>query len=150
VKSRPMEMFFWVIASAGALLIRAGFALYATGMSRSKNSAATLMRHLCDLCVSVIAFWAVGYAIASSDGLIFSINFRALLGLANPQNIAPFYATAAMLIATGIVPGVLAERARFWPILASSLVLAALIVPVAMLWTTGNGWLRKLDLIDTA
>ena len=59
-----MEL-FWVIASAGALLIRAGFALYATGMARSKNSAATLMRHLCDLCVGVIAFWAVGYAISS-------------------------------------------------------------------------------------
>src|SRR2546430_15680599 len=70
VKSCSMEL-FWVIASAGALLIRAGFALYATGMARSKNSAATLMRHLCDLCVGVIAFWAVGYAIASSDARIF-------------------------------------------------------------------------------
>src|SRR5439155_21481397 len=97
VKSCPMEL-FWVIASAGALLIRAGVALYATGMPRSKNSAATLMRHLCDLCVGVIAFWAVGYAIASSDARVFSVNFKALLGLANPQNIAPYYATAAMLI----------------------------------------------------
>jgi Amt family ammonium transporter len=54
-----------------------------------------------------------------------------------------------VLVATGIVPGVLAERARFWPILAGSLVLGGLIVPVAMLWAKGgHGWLQKLDLID--
>jgi Amt family ammonium transporter len=144
-----MELFFWLIAAAGALLIRAGFALYATGMARSKNSAATLMRHLCDLCVSLIVFWAVGYAIVSSDARVFSINFKSLIGLANLTNVPPFYFACGVLVATGIVPGVLAERARFWPILAGSLVLGGLIVPVAMLWAKGgHGWLQKLDLID--
>ena len=57
-----------LLGSLGALLIRLGFAIHAAGMTRSKNSAATVIRHLADLCVATLAFWAVGYAVPYSGG----------------------------------------------------------------------------------
>jgi Amt family ammonium transporter len=140
--------FLLIIAALGALLIRVGFALHGAAMSRSKNSAGAVMRHLCDLAVATLAFALLGYAIASSDAPLFGLRWRALLGTGDDTGL--FLPTAATLIATGIVPGVLAERARFWPALASPLLLAILIIPTAMLWTHPGGWLANLGFLDHA
>jgi len=93
----------------GALLIRVGFAIHSAGMARSKNSAGAVMRQLCDLCMAVLAFWAVGNAIVASRNSFFGLDWHELFGNGDAAS------TAMVLIATGIVPGVLAERARFWP-----------------------------------
>jgi Amt family ammonium transporter len=140
--------FLLIIGALGALLIRVGFAIHGAGMARSKNSAGAVMRHLCDCCVAILAFWALGHAIASSEARFFGLNWHGLLGSADAGNI--FFPTAAVLIAAGIVPGVLAERARFWPSLASSLLLAALLIPIVMLWTLAGGWLNRMGFTDHA
>jgi Amt family ammonium transporter len=146
-----MESFIWVLIGAlGALLIRVGFALHGAGMARSKNSAGALLRHLADLALAILCFWAVGYAIMSSGHPIFGLRLRALFGTSQPDAAAIFLPAAAILIATGIVPGVLAERARFWPSLTTAALLAAIIVPVAALWVLHNGWLDKLGFLDHA
>ena len=54
-----------------------------------------------------------------------------------------------MLIATGIVPGVLAERSRFFALCGASILLAAVLVPVVGHWAW-SGWLRELGFIDVA
>jgi Amt family ammonium transporter len=144
-----MELMVWaVIAAAGALVIRVGFAVHAAGMARAKNSAGAVMRHLCDACVALLAFWALGYAIFASQAPVVGLQWRALLGIGQGYSAGSFVTAALVLVATGIVPGVLAERARFWPALASSALLAAVVVPIAMLWTTGNGWLVHLGYHD--
>ncbi|MDB5319950.1 MAG: ammonium transporter [Phycisphaerales bacterium] len=140
--------FLLIIGALGALLIRVGFAVHGAGMARSKNSAGAVMRHLCDCCVALLAFWAIGHAIASSDARFFGLRWRSLLGSADAGNI--YFPAAAVLIATGIVPGVLAERARFWPSLATSLLLAGLLIPVILLWTHAGGWLNRLGFTDHA
>src|SRR5688500_16069503 len=106
----------------GALLVRAGFAVHAAGMSRSKNSAAAVMRHLCDSWCASLAFWAVGYAILFGGGRVFWLDWRNLLGPGEGQLAAGNFAAgaSAVLVASGIVPGVLGERARFWPSLGVS------------------------------
>jgi Amt family ammonium transporter len=144
-----MELMVWaVIAAAGALVMRVGFAVHAAGMARSKNSAGALMRHLCDWSVAVLAFWALGDAIYASQARVLGLEWRALFGIGQGHSAFAFVTAALVLVATGIVPGVLAERARFWPALASSALLAGLVVPVAMLWTSGNGWLVRLGYHD--
>ena len=45
------------------LLTRVGFALYAAGLVRAKNSSATVFRVIVDVCITVLAFWLVGAAI---------------------------------------------------------------------------------------
>jgi Amt family ammonium transporter len=134
-----------IIAALGALLIRAGFAIQSAGMARSKNSAGAVMRQLCDFCVAILAFWAIGFAILDSQSAFFGLHFSSLFATADSAS--PLFA-AATLIATGIVPGVLAERARFWPGMAASALLAAIIIPIAALWVTSNGWLAKLGFTD--
>src|SRR3954467_14494118 len=63
-----------VVLAAGALLVRAGQSLYATGLSRpqdaarpaptrSTTAAGPAARSLFDLCAVTLAFWAVGAAI---------------------------------------------------------------------------------------
>jgi Amt family ammonium transporter len=139
-----------IIGALGALLIRVGFTIHGAGMARSKNSAGAVMRNLCDLCVAILAFWAIGHAIASSDARFFGVRLRSLLGSDTAETSGLFFPTAAVLIATGIVPGVLAERARFWPSLASSILLAGLLIPTLMLWTFPGGWLHHLGFTDHA
>jgi len=130
----------YLIVVLGALLLRVGFAVHGAGMSRSKNSAGAVMRQLCDVCVAVLAFWAVGFAIVASGNSFLGLDWRSLFGSSDAG------LTAAVLIATGIVPGVLAERARFWPALATSALLAALVIPVGALWM--GGWLGKMGMHD--
>lgn len=139
-------MEFILIAALGPLLMRVGFAIHSAGMARSKNSAGAVMRQLCDLCMAVLVSWAVGYAIVSSGYSFFGIQWRSLFGAADSQE-SLFLYTVAVLIATGIVPGVLAERGRFWPGLATSALLAAIVIPVAALWVHA-GWLGKCGVHD--
>jgi Amt family ammonium transporter len=136
----------FLIAALGPLLMRAGFAIHSAGMARSKNSAGAVMRQLCDLCMAVLVSWAVGYAIVASGYSFFGIDWRSLFGAAGSQVMALAY-TVSVLIATGIVPGVLAERGRFWPTLATSALLAAMVIPVAALWVHG-GWLNRCGVHD--
>jgi Amt family ammonium transporter len=96
----------------------------------------------------LLAFWGVGYAIYASGGRVFGVRWPALFGVGVDYAAGNFPAAAMVLIATGIVPGVLAERARFWPALAASALLAAVIVPTAMLWATPAGWLSHLGYHD--
>src|SRR5258708_2836407 len=52
-----------IALALATLLIRVGFALYAEGLVRAKNSASMVLRTITDLCIGVIAFWAIGAAI---------------------------------------------------------------------------------------
>ena len=54
------------------LLLRVGLAVHVTGVTRAKNSAGSAMRAICDLCVAVLAFWAVGGALfwQTSNGIL--------------------------------------------------------------------------------
>ena len=143
-----MELTLWaLIAAAGALGMRVGFAVHAAGMARSKNSAGAVMRHLSDWCVAVLAFWAVGFAIHASDATVFGLQWRALFGVGAGYSTGSFLGTAMVLVATGIVPGVVAERARFWPALIATAMTAGLVVPLAMLWTS-RGWLARMGYHD--
>src|SRR3954469_9433280 len=102
---------------AGARLVRAGQALYATGLSRSKNAAGAAARGLFDLCAVTLAFWAVGAAVLfqQRNGWL---GLRPLLLLgwrATPDagGTIAFYAIA-ILVASGVLAGTLAERSRFF------------------------------------
>ena len=135
-----------IAAALGPLLIRTGYAVHAAAMVRSKNSAGAVTRHLMDLCVSALAFWAVGWAIVSAAGFPY-LRWSALFGLSDTAAM-PIAAVAPVLIATGILPGVLAERARFWPALIASAVLAAIAIPIALQWH--GGWLGTIRFRDGA
>src|SRR5690349_8042385 len=130
--------------AAAALMARAGYVLYSSGLVRAKNAGGTLLRHFADLCLASLSFWAVGMAILNFRGSSPFIQISALFGLRGDD---VFYATgafvilAATLISSGIVVGTLSERTRFWPSLAPSILLGGVLVPLLARWTSATGWL---------
>jgi len=138
-----------LLSIVGAIAMRAGFAIQAAGMVRSKNSAAAICRHLCDLCIAILGFWAVGMAIMAGGGSFFWMAPELIMGWETNATNAAFPLVAGVLIATAIVPGVLAERARFWPALWTGLALSTIVIPVIGAWAAGGtGFLANLKLLD--
>ncbi|HEV8377305.1 MAG TPA: hypothetical protein VGP99_00525 [Tepidisphaeraceae bacterium] len=134
-----MSALWLVFCGIGALLLRLGMAVHAAGMVRSKNSSSTFIRTITDLCLTILAFWAVGNAILFSESkildphLIFSAR-------------SAFFSICATLIASGIVTGVASERSRFFPLCATSILIGALLVPIVGRWR--GTWLHHLGYID--
>jgi Amt family ammonium transporter len=138
-----------VLLGAAVLLARVGQVLYATGLSRSKNSAAAAARGVADLCVAALAFWAVGAAVLlQTRNGVFAVEDGLVLGWSGAKASTFFYA-AVMLVATGAVTGTIGERSRFLPACAAAALVAGLIVPVAGHWVW-FGWLRRLGFNDEA
>jgi len=130
----------FILYGIGALLLRLGMAIHATGMVRSKNSSSILVRSIADICITTLAFWAVGGAILFSAGrildphLLFSLN-------------SAFFVICVTLIASGIVTGVASERSRFYPMCSLSILIGAVVVPLVGRWQLG--WLAHLGFVDT-
>jgi len=138
----PLDLMLIVFA-CGALLIRVGMGWYAAGQSRSKNAAGAALRNAADMAVAALCFWAVGAAIMNGDaGLIFDAK-----GRATSQQLAQL---VLALIASAPVVGAVAERSRFFPVLAAPALLAAIVVPLAGRWAWNGGWLYRMGFIDVA
>jgi ammonium transporter, Amt family len=138
-----------VILGAAALLLRAGFGLYASGSLRAKNGASAVLRITADTAVSSLVFWAIGAAILfqTSNGF-FGIDVHSLFGRSPQFADSEFFHLAIVLIGGAIVAGALAERARFYVGIALSVLLAALVIPIAGEWAWW-GWLKQGGFIDT-
>jgi Amt family ammonium transporter len=137
------------------LLTRVGFALYAMGLVRAKNSAGVVMRTITDFCTTVLAFWVVGAAILiQSHNSWLWINKEVLFfgwrtdqpGLPMPYLL--FY-LAMILTASSVVTGAVAERSRFFPMLIASLILAGFVMPATgqLVWA---GWFKRRGFVDLA
>src|SRR5438105_6753562 len=118
--------------AAAALLIRVGLAIYVAGLSRAKNAAGAVMRSLCDLSVSSLAFWAIGAAILfQNHNAYFGIDPHLLVGWSLRETQWPvFLFMVIALIPSAVVGGAVGERSRFFPLCVASAVLAGVVVPV--------------------
>lgn len=132
---------------AACLLIRVGLVLYRTGLLRAKNAAGSLLRVLADLCVSTLAFWAVGAAVLlQSRNPFFSIDLK-WIAFSEGGTGTLFFLITLVLVGTGIVGGAVAERSRFFPLWAASILLSALVIPIGANWAW-FGWLARRGFID--
>ena len=105
----------WIVGCAAAtLLARVGLALYNCGLVRAKNAGGSLLRHMADLCIASLAFWAVGIALYSPASAGNWFQSRYLFGLRGDDaaSLAPrvLMMLTATLIATGVVVGALSEQ----------------------------------------
>jgi ammonium transporter, Amt family len=125
--------------------------LVEAGLTRAKSVANIMMKNLMDFCAGVVAFFAVGYAIAFGAGNDFFGSEGWFLGdgafaygtLTMPVTFifqVAFAATAAT-----IVSGAMAERTKFKSYFVYSFIISALIYPVVVHWNWGGGWLAQLS-----
>lgn len=132
---------------AACLLIRVGLVLYRAGLLRAKNAAGSVLRVFADFSFSTLSVWAVGAAILlQSSNAVFGVDAK-LLFFAKGGSGSLFFLVTVVLVGTGIVGGAVAERARFFPICAASVLMAALVIPVGANWSW-FGWLARRGFID--
>jgi len=154
-----VDILWIVVASALVFIMRVGFAMLESGLTRSKNSINVSTKVLTDLGVSLLAFWIVGFGLmfgASNSGLFGTSSFFMTSTETWPALFFLFHAMFASTSAT-IVSGAVAERIKFSSYLILTLLFSALVYPVLGHWTWGGsleggktGWLYKMGFLDFA
>lgn len=139
----------WVfVAGILVLFMQAGFALVEAGLTRGKNVANIMMKNLMDCMAGVIAFFLIGFTLAyGPDGNDWFGLGGWFLADAGPYtggltlHTNFFFQVAFAATAATIVSGAMAERTKFKSYFIYSFVITALIYPIVVRWTWGNGWL---------
>ncbi|MBB6216212.1 Amt family ammonium transporter [Anaerosolibacter carboniphilus] len=149
----------WVlVATALVFFMQAGFAMVETGFTRAKNAGNIIMKNLMDFAVGSVAFWVLGFGIMFGpdlSGYIGKVDFLSLgsfehLELSIPKEAFLIFQTVFCATAATIVSGAMAERTKFSSYLIYSLVISAVIYPIAGHWIWGGGWLAQLGFHDFA
>jgi len=133
----------------GAIMVfamHAGFAFLEVGTVRRKNQVNALVKIITDFGVSAIVYFFIGYWIA------YDISFMqdaATLSQGHGYELVKFFFLMTFAAAIpAIVSGGIAERARFWPVLAASALTVGVAYPImeGIVWN-GNygfqGWLES-------
>ncbi len=152
-----LDNIFLLISAVLVLLMQAGFALVAAGLTSAKNVGAMMMKNMMDMCLGVVIFAFVGYHIAYSGKDI--IGFSWLWGgysddpttdysLMLPVDFL-FQAAFAAAAAT-IVAGAMAGRTKYSGYLVYTIVITGLIYPIVVNWQWGGGWLNQMGFQDFA
>ncbi|WP_027857213.1 ammonium transporter [Marinobacterium jannaschii] len=132
----------------GAIMVfamHAGFAFLEVGTVRRKNQVNALVKIITDFGFSAVAYFFVGYWIAY--GVTFFEDAETL-AQANGYELVKFFFLMTFAAAIpAIVSGGIAERARFWPILAASSLTVAFVYPFfeGMIWNGNYGFQAWLE-----
>eukprot|EP00747_Dinoflagellata_sp_TGD_P149545 gnl/TRDRNA2_/TRDRNA2_177023_c1_seq18.p1 gnl/TRDRNA2_/TRDRNA2_177023_c1~~gnl/TRDRNA2_/TRDRNA2_177023_c1_seq18.p1 ORF type:complete len:402 (+),score=52.63 gnl/TRDRNA2_/TRDRNA2_177023_c1_seq18:63-1268(+) len=133
----------WIVTcSALVMLMQLGFAFLEAGMVCEKNTISVVMKNLIDLVVTCIAWWLLGYPVASQG---VGLHFRLMLEV--PDGDEAWWLFGMLFAATTatIVSGAVAERIQITGYATSSCVIVGILYPVGVYWSWGDGWLKALD-----
>ena len=152
----------WIlICAALVLLMQAGFMCLEAGLTRSKNNINVAIKNLTDTGISILLFWALGFAIMfgkSKGGWIGSSGWLPSLNEAGGW-MSAFFLFHVMFCATAatIFSGAVAERMSFHGYILLNIVISGLIYPLFGHWAWNQvsansigGWLRLQGFIDYA
>jgi Amt family ammonium transporter len=158
----PLSLATVILAGGLVLLMPAGFSLLSMGLCRARNAAQIISTNLILSALSVLGFWAFGFALLSGgatapDGewslSIFGHSFGLmgrrgffLSGLGgDPQALCRFFFQAAVVMLAVMIPaGVMAERWRFSSAIPCGFWSAAFPIALFGNWVWGGGWLAQL------
>lgn len=141
------DVFFVLLGAILVFAMHAGFAFLEVGSVRQKNQVNALVKILVDFAISTVAYFFIGYTIAY--GLDFFASANILSGGKEGSGfdgqgltLVKFFFLATFAAAIpAIISGGIAERAKFWPQCAATLVLVALIYPFfeGVIWNGNFG-----------
>jgi Amt family ammonium transporter len=149
--------------------MNAGFGLVEAGLCRKKNATMILSKNFVVFAIAALGFYVVGFGLMFSDGGLFGSSggwlaegvdnspatgdaYRGVFGSlswAGVPLLAKFF-FELMFCGTSatIVSGSVNERMKYTSFLAFSLVLTAVIYPVAGHWVWGGGFLAQAGMKD--
>ena len=161
----------WVVLTAILVFfMNAGFAMFESGLCRSKNAVNILAKNVVVFAAAALAYWIAGFALMFGDGspvigfsgwLLHGADnspmtgaayqgvFHALSEAGVPLAAKFFFQLTFAGTAATIVSGAVAERIKFSAFLVFSFVLVAAVYPIAGHWVRG-GWLARLGFVDFA
>ena len=137
-----MGMLWMLIAGILVFFMQAGFTLVESGMTRSKNAVNIAMKNLLDIAVGSLTYWFVGYSLMygdSTNGWFF------WSGLMQGEGADLFFQTMFAATAATIVSGAIAGRTKYSTYIVFSIVMTAIIYPIAGGWEWNGGWLNNTD-----
>jgi ammonium transporter, Amt family len=121
------DVLFILMGAVMVLAMHAGFAFLELGTVRRKNQVNALIKILSDFSVSTVAYFFIGYSFAY--GTTFFSGAGALAQKSGFELTKFFFLLTFAAAIPAIVSGGIAERARFYPQLAATFLLVALIYP---------------------
>ena len=145
----------WVfVATILVFFMHAGFGMLESGQVRSKNVANQLTKNVLTWGVGVIAYFIVGVAVSAvvaslTSGSAITAPFSHL-SAGSTAWASILFGAAFSMVAASIVSGAVAERAQLGGYLVFTVLVGALIYPVATGLTWGGGFLGQLGYIDFA
>src|SRR5881227_3370167 len=140
------DALFILLGGVMVLAMHAGFAFLELGTVRRKNQVNALMKILVDFAVSSLAYFFVGYGIAY--GVHFFHGADVLAQKSGYDLVRFFFLLTFAAAIPAIVSGGIAERSRFYPQLAASMLLVAFVYPFfeGIAWNRHFGvqeWLKS-------
>jgi ammonium transporter, Amt family len=142
-----------LLAGILVVLMQAGFALTYTGLCRAKNATQIISTNLMIFALSVLGFWACGFALMSAvwpgipgaPGLT-GQNWFFLRGTeSEPAALGRFFFQAVLIAVAAVIPvGAMAERWRFPAVVPYGLFISAVPLAIFGRWVWGGGWLSQL------
>jgi Amt family ammonium transporter len=139
--------FVWLVLCGGLVfLMHAGFSLVEAGFTRAKNTANILMKNMMTICIGVLIYWLVGWAIMYGDDVagVFGFSQFALSGADNSIWNGWFFQMVFAATGATIVSGAMAERTKFKAYLVFTAILVAIIYPVYGHWVWSGADLALL------
>ena len=154
----------WILTATALVLFMTipGLSLFYGGLVRSKNVLSVLMQCFAITCAVSLVWLICGYSLAFSDGgsmnawiggldhAFFAGSGKDTLEGTLPKSLHGLFQMTFAIITPALIVGAFAERMRFGPMLAFSVLwLLGVYVPVCH-WVWGGGWLADLGLYDFA
>ncbi|MCC6302943.1 MAG: ammonium transporter [Gammaproteobacteria bacterium] len=141
------DVLFLLMGAVMVLAMHAGFAFLELGTVRRKNQVNALVKIISDFSVSTLAYFFIGYGIAY--GIDFLTGAPALSEKNGYELVKFFFLLTFAAAIPAIISGGIAERARFYPQLAASFLLVALVYPLfeGIAW---NGLFGLQDWLETS
>ena len=142
------DVLFILLGAIMVLAMHAGFAFLEVGTVRKKNQVNALVKIIVDFAVSTMAYLFIGYGIAYGiDGINIFDTAKALSELNGYALVKFFFLLTFAAAIPAIISGGIAERARFYPQVAATFIIVALIYPFfeGMIWHDNYGvqaWLN--------
>lgn len=139
--------FFLLLGAIMVLAMHAGFAFLEVGTVRHKNQVNALVKIMTDFGVSTLAYFFVGYTVAYQSNFFASAT---VLTETNGYELVKFFFLLTFAAAIpAIVSGGIAERARFYPMLAASSLIVAFVYPFfeGIVWNGNYGFQAWLEAV---
>ena len=161
--NNSIDILWLLVAGSLIFFMNAGFAMLEAGLCQNRNSTNVLAKNLIVFCISILAFWTLGFGLMfgngnswiGSTGFFFKAFDPPLENILDTgfDSLELLYPGLPLLVAfflqlvfagttATIVSGAMAERVKFWAFFWFSFLLVAIAYPITGRWVWNpDGWL---------